>query len=57
MIQMETKTETIHPKIKKITFNCPEQVFKKMDEAMINGHFSSRTDLILTSLRSYLGIT
>lgn len=55
MIYMET--ETIHPKIKKITFNCPEQVFKKMDEAMINGHFSSRTDLILTSLRSYLGIT
>jgi len=56
---METQTidtETIDPTTKKITFNCPQQIFLKLEKAQ-EGNFSSRTDLILTALRSYLGIT
>jgi len=41
------------PKVKKITFNCPIQIFKVIEEKKLNGSYGSITDAILTALREH----
>lgn len=39
------------PKTKKVTFNCPIQIYKNIENDKLEGHYGSITDAILTALR------
>jgi metal-responsive CopG/Arc/MetJ family transcriptional regulator len=43
-------------KVEKITFNCPVQIFEKIDRGVKEGQFGSKTDAVLTALRSYFKV-
>lgn len=39
------------PKTKKVTFNCPIQIFENIKDLKEAGYYGSYTDAILTALR------
>jgi Arc/MetJ-type ribon-helix-helix transcriptional regulator len=40
-------------KIEKITFNCPLEIYVKIENGLKTGKFGSKTDAVLTALRAY----
>lgn len=39
-------------KVKKITFNCPLEIYKRIKEERESGKYNSYTDAVLTALRA-----
>ncbi len=39
------------PKTKKVTFNCPINIYKVIETEKLGGNYGSITDAILTALR------